>query len=87
MQIKYHHRFLKQLDKLQKHQKVAVKDAIDTFRKDPFDHSLKNHSLKGSMKGIRALSAGFDLRIIFQETQGYTFILFLAVGTHDDVYK
>ncbi len=86
MQIFYHMRFLKQMEKLQKYQKIIVADAIDLFRKDPFNSSLKNHPLKGSAKGARAISAGFDLRIIFEEYTNDTVVLMLAVGSHEEVY-
>lgn len=86
MRIDYHKQFIKQFDRLERRDQVAVTDAIDRFRINPFDHSLHNHQLKGSMKGSRSISAGFDLRIIFQEHDGYAIVLMLAVGTHEGVY-
>jgi len=86
MQIYYHKRFIKQMKKLQVHERIAVTDAIDLFRKDPFSTTLKNHALKGSMLGARAISAGFDLRILFEEHDNYTLVVMVAVGTHDTVY-
>ena len=86
MNIHYHKRFVKQMEKLRKHEKVSVTDAIDLFRTHPFDPSLKNHALKGPMKGARAISAGFDLRIIFEQQGDYALVLMLAVGTHEDMY-
>ncbi len=86
MEIIYLRRFRKQLKKLQKHEKLAVADAIILFGKDPFHASLKNHPLKGGMKGQRSMSAGFDLRIIFEEHEGYTVVVMIAVGSHEEVY-
>lgn len=86
MEIIYLRRFRKQLKKLQKHQKYAVADAIILFGKDPFDPRLKNHALKGDMKGQRSISAGFDLRIVFEEHDGYTVVIMIEVGGHEDVY-
>lgn len=86
MQIYYRKQFLKQWDKLQKNKKAAVADAIEAFKKNPFDPALRNHALKGSMKGVRAISAAFDLRIIFKEQDGYMTVVMIAVGTHEDVY-
>ncbi len=74
------------MEKLQKHQKISVTDAVDLFRKHPFSPSLKNHPLKGSAKGARSISAGFDLRIIFEEEDHYMIVLMLAVGSHEKVY-
>lgn len=84
--IIYLRRFDKQLAKLQKPQKLAVADAIVLFGKNPFDPVLKNHKLKGNMQGRRSFSAGFDLRIIFEERDGYTVVIMIAVGRHEDVY-
>ena len=86
MQIYYHNRFLKQMEKLQDYQKIAVTDTIDIFREHPFDPSLNNHALKGPMKGARAISAGFDLRIVFEQRDGYTLVIMLAVGSHEEMY-
>jgi len=86
MEVRYARRFQKQLAKLQKHEKIAVADTIVAFGKNPFDPKLKNHALKGTMKGKRSLSAGFDLRIIFEEHDGYTVVIMVAVGTHQKVY-
>ena len=86
MKIIYQKRFQKQLQKLQKHQKFAVADAIDLFQANPHDPLLKNHPLQGVMKGRRSLVAGFDLRIIFEEHDGYAIVLMIAVGTHGEVY-
>ncbi len=86
MKIVYLRRFRKQLKKLQKHQKLAVADVIILFGKNPFDPKLRNHALKGDMSGRRSISAGFDLRLIFEEHDGYAVVIMLAVGSHDEVY-
>ncbi len=86
MKIYYQKRFVKQMEKLQRYEKVAVTDAIDLFRHHPFDPSLKNHPLKGPMRGASAISAGFDLRIIFEQHDRYTLVIMLAVGSHEEVY-
>ena len=86
MKIIYQKRFIKQLEKLQKHQKFAVIDAIDLFRHHPHDAALKNHPLKGEMKSKRSISAGFDLRIIFEEHDGYSIVIMIEVGSHNEVY-
>ncbi len=86
MKIIYHKRFLSQMAKLQKRQKMAVVDAIDLFSKNPFAPSLYNHALHGDMKKFRALSAGFDIRIIFKEYDGYTVVVMIMVGSHQQVY-
>ena len=86
MKIQFHRQFRKQYKKLPKQSRKQVNDALEIFRKNPFDPSLENHPLSGTMKGQRAISAGFDLRIIFQEKDGYAVVLMIAVGTHEQVY-
>lgn len=87
MKIVYQKKFLKQFDALERRQQITVRTAIDRFRTDPFDPMIRNHPLKGRMKGQRSLSAGFDLRIIFEERDGYTVVIMIAVGRHEDVYE
>lgn len=86
MKILYRRRFQKQLAKLQRHQKMAVADAIILFGGNPFDPKLKNHALKGDMLGRRSILAAFDLRIVFEEHDGYALVIMLAVGSHEEVY-
>ena len=86
MKILFAKKMTRQYWKLRAEDRKRVDDAIENFRKDPFAPALKNHPLKGPMKGARAISAGFDLRIIFEEHEGYAVLLVIAVGTHGDVY-
>ena len=86
MKIVYHKKFLKSFNKLERQKQQAVTVTVDTFRLNPFNPALRNHSLKGGMKGQRSLSAGFDLRIIFEESDGYAVVIMIAVGTHGEVY-
>ena len=87
MNIKYHKRFEKQFKKLLEKDKKKVLDAIENFIDNPKDLSLKNHFLKGVLLGKRAISAGPDLRIIFEEFNNYTSVVFLDLGKHGRVYK
>ncbi len=86
MRIIYHKKFLKQFEKLMLEKQEAVTEAVDLLRKNPFDPLLRNHPLRGDMKGQRSISAGFDLRIIFEEQDGYMIVIMIAVGKHDTVY-
>ena len=86
MKIFFEKKMLKQYWKLRTEDRKRVDDAITLFRKNPFDATIKNHPLKGSMKGTRAISAGFDLRIVLKEHDGYVIVVMLAVGTHEGVY-
>jgi addiction module RelE/StbE family toxin len=65
-----------------------VEAALVLLQADAFDPKLRTHKLKGSLAGLWACSAGYDLRIIFEFTQhdGREAIALLGLGTHDEVY-
>ena len=86
MKISFHRRFDKQFTKLPAPIKKKVIFAIEKFSLDPFDFSLRNHPLHGKLVGKRAFSVTGDIRIIFEEWEGYTLVLFLGMGTHSQVY-
>ena len=86
MKILFAKKMTKQYWKLRDSERRRIDDAIAIFRRDQFAFSLHNHPLKGSMEGRRSLSAGFDLRIIFEERDEYTVVILIAVGRHEEVY-
>jgi len=86
MQINYAKKFQKAFLKLDKKRQEKVLGTIRFFQVDPLHPALHNHPLKGSLIGERAISITGDMRIIFEEHDGYTFVLMLNVGTHNQVY-
>ena len=82
MQIRRDPSFLRSLKKLDKQKRKAVFEAIGKLQKNPFDPSLRNHTLQGKLKGLRAFSAAYDLRIVFEERDGYLVVIFVDVGSH-----
>lgn len=48
-------------------------------------YPLYDHSLSQNMKGLRSFSISGDLRVVYRETDDY--YEFLAVGSHNQVYK
>lgn len=86
MKVTFHKKFKKQYKKLIPYQRNQVDAIIDVFMSNPYHSSLYNHSLKGRLKGLRSISAGFDVRIVFQEKDNYFEVLFLSVGSHNQVY-
>ncbi len=87
MKIKYHKRFEKQFKRLLDKDKKKITNVIEVFVKNVEHSSLCNHKLKGALSGKRAISVGFDLRIIFEEFDNYTLVIFLDLGKHNRVYK
>ena len=68
----------------------SIQDKIDLsinkFRKNSFDKTLKNHALKGKLKGKRAFSVTGDIRIIFEEYDNYVLVIMLDIGKHSNIY-
>ncbi len=86
MTADFHKSFDKQFVKLNATQKKQATDAIILFLESPMDVSLRNHPLKGEWLNYRSISASADLRIhyrILDETK----VLFVAIGTHSQLYK
>jgi len=86
MEIHFKKGFVKAYQKLSQKEQIQVDLALETFQKDPFDPVLKNHALKGNLAGKRAISAAFDLRIIYTETDDHTVVTLLKAGSHNQVY-
>lgn len=86
MQIYFKQRFIKQYRNLRKNDKIRVDQTLELFEKNPIDPKLKNHALQGKLLGKRSISAGFDLRIVFESQSNYLVVIMLGVGTHNQVY-
>jgi len=86
MKIDHTKKFKKMFKKLPKNLKRKVIETIEVFIEYPFDPRLRDHALKGYLKGTRSISVNSDLRIIFKESDGYTLVLMLDLGTHNQVY-
>lgn len=56
------------------------------FKKNPNDSRLDNHRLTKKMKGKNAFSITDDIRIVY-DWFGKNTARFLAIGTHNKVYK
>ena len=59
------------------------------FLDQPFHPALKNHGLTGKLRGLRglrAISSGYDLRVVYEEEGEHAMVLLLNTGTHDEVY-
>jgi addiction module RelE/StbE family toxin len=87
MQVRFSPDFDKQFaQRLTARQQIKVLDTIEVFQDEPFNKDLRNHSLKGKWFGHRSISVGGDLRLHFQVLDTTT-AYFVAVGTHDQLYK
>ena len=87
MIIHYSKTFKKNYRALSAADQIRVKQAIQRFKMNPLETALRNHKLQGVQKSLRSISAGYDIRLLYVERDGHAFILFMRVGTHDDVYE
>lgn len=87
MQIQFHKTFTKHFLKLDKKIQQKVKATINLFEQEPFHPKLHNHALHGDLFPQRALSVTADVRLIFLESEQYTLIIFIDVGTHAQLYE
>ncbi|MDP3763153.1 MAG: type II toxin-antitoxin system mRNA interferase toxin, RelE/StbE family [bacterium] len=84
--VKYSLNFLKHFSRLPRKIAEKAKDRELIFREDAFDSRLRTHKLHGKKKDVWAFWVDYVYRIkfIFLENEH---ILFLDIGTHDDVYR
>jgi len=73
---------LKELQKLDKPDRVRLIDAIDKLPENPHVGKL----LKGEFSGLRRLRVG-SFRIIYEINDGEVLILILRVAHRKDVYR
>ncbi len=86
LKISYAPRFVRMYKQLEPALKEEVKLKIDLFRNTRSHNAFKVHKLHGKLKGHFAFSVNYKIRITFRyETK--SFISFLTVGPHDQVYK
>jgi addiction module RelE/StbE family toxin len=86
MKIILKKRFVKQYRKLKLIDQIKVDAAIRRFWANPADPILRNHALAGKLLNMRSISAGFDLRLVFEVKGDYSVVMMLAVGSHNQVY-
>ena len=79
-------RFDKAFARLAVRDQRRVEAALTLFMDQPFHPALRNHALSGKLRGLPAISAGYDLRIVFEEEGGHARVLLLNTGTHYEVY-
>lgn len=86
MNVDFTKAFNKQFEKLTEKRQKQARAAINLFLQDTAAPSLRNHALKGEWLGYRSISAGGDFRLHFKVIDQDT-VLFVATGTHSQLYK
>ena len=77
--------FDKHYKKLPRKIKDKAEEKESIFRENPFDPRLRTHKLHGKEKGLWVFWIDFHYRIKFIFL-GEEEVLFLDIGTHDEVY-
>ena len=86
MNIFLHRDFKKRYHQLRSNEQMRFKERRNIFLKNPFDPILNNHHLKGKYEGCRSINIGGDLRAIYRPMDK-DLALFIAIGTHDELYS
>lgn len=86
MELRFHKRFDKEFQKLSPKIQHKAKLVIQEFQRNPRHPLLRNHALRGSLEGLRAVSVTGDVRIIFTADGNYQKVTLLRIGTHSQVY-
>ncbi len=77
--------FDKQYSRLNIKVKISFRRKLELFKVNPFDVSLRNHSLKGKYLGYRSIDVTGDIRALYI-TKGDTIIIFGFIGSHSQLY-
>lgn len=85
MEIHYGPKFLKQFKKSPRNVQMAFRTRFDLFIHNKYHPLLHNHQLKGLYHTCRSISVTGDWRAVFKEIDDD--ILFVAIGTHSQLYK
>lgn len=85
IEISYSSHFLRKVKKLSAVDQKKLSQKIEIFKKNPSDVKLKTHAPSGRLKKYFAFSLDRSQRVIFMKPKQLT-ILFIDVGTHDEVY-
>jgi addiction module RelE/StbE family toxin len=86
MKIDFSKGFNKQFEKLPQKRQEKARAAIALYLQNPKASSLRLHDLQGKWPGHHSLSAGGDLHIHFKMIDQNT-LLFVAIGSHSQLYK
>jgi len=86
MRVDFTKSFDKQFQKLPRKKQEQARDAISLFLDNALHPALRNHALKGEWRDYRSIRAGGDLRLHYKLINDNA-VLFVAVGTHSQLYK
>lgn len=85
MTIRYSRKFVKQLAQQPPKVQKAFAARLRIFSDDMYDASLRNHPLKGKLRGYYSINVTGDVRAIY-EVIGDEVYLYEMIGTHSQLY-
>jgi len=85
MEVVFSKSFRKEYHRLPQKLRNRVDERIILFAADPFNISLRNHELKGGLKGYRSIDITGDWRAHYHVLKKNT-ALFVKLGTHSELY-
>lgn len=85
MTIRYSRKFVKQLAKQPESVEKAFYLRLQLFKENPYDPLLRNHALKGKLKGYYSINITGDIRAIY-EIIGNEIYLYEMIGSHSQLY-
>lgn len=89
MKINYLKQFRKDILKLNPKQLAQFKKRIELFQMNPKAKQLRNHPLKGILKGKFSINITGDIRAIYgiEKVNDELEIHFIRLGTHSELYS
>ena len=85
IEISYSSHFLRKVRKLSSADQKKLSQKIEISKKNPSDVRLRTHALSGRLKNYFAFSLDHSQRVIFIKPKPHV-VLYIDVGTHDEVY-
>ena len=90
MEVTYHKKFKKALEKQPERVQGTFFEVLDRFIADPSshalrDHALRDHALSGRYQGVRSFDVAWDVRVLYCYQDAAT-VQLLNIGTHAQLY-
>lgn len=86
MQVHFSTHFKRQFKKLPYELKKQFSKRFELFLSDPNNPQINLHKLSGKYSGLWSINITGDIRAILDRNERDT-ILFVAIGSHSELYK
>ncbi len=86
VRVKFTNKFKKQYKKTPAKIKRVFRKRLELFQKDSDNKILINHVLSGRLRGFRSINITGDWRAIYRVETKSKLVVFVAIGTHSQLY-